>query len=160
MCGYTKSTFIEFFSSPHRPQATYFVAAPFEKTSINIDFNLSGKQCSFSKLHFFRILVHCAHRREYYLGAYLFLVIFYNIYISRTSWVCIHAWQFTIRNKALHVKGISWDVHDTLGGQTIATQVFKNGVTKVASSRDSSAFVLQSDLLATNGVIHVIDNVI
>ena len=42
----------------------------------------------------------------------------------------------------------------------IATQVFKNGVIKIAASRDSSAFVVQSDLLATNGVIHVIDGVI
>ena len=42
----------------------------------------------------------------------------------------------------------------------IATQVFKNGVIKVAASRESSAFVVESDILATNGVIHVIDTVI
>ena len=59
-------------------------------------------------------------------------------------------------------KGISWDEHETANanGQTIATQVFKKGVIKVAASRDSSAFIIQSDLLATNGVIHVIDAVI
>ena len=85
----------------------------------------------------------------------------YSLNISHVplEYVSMHD-DLLFENKALHVKGISWDVHDTLGGQTIATQVFKNGVTKVASSRDSSAFVLQSDLLATNGVIHVIDNVI
>ena len=59
-------------------------------------------------------------------------------------------------------KGISWDEHETANanGQTIATQVFKKGVIKVVASRDSSAFITQSDLLATNGVIHVIDAVI
>ena len=43
---------------------------------------------------------------------------------------------------------------------TIASQVFKKGEIKVAASRNSSAFIIQSDLLATNGVIHVIDAVI
>jgi len=70
--------------------------------------------------------------------------------------------RHVIPGKTLHAKGISWDEHETANanGQTIATQVFKKGVIKVAASRDSSAFIIQSDLLATNGVIHVIDAVI
>ena len=68
--------------------------------------------------------------------------------------------RHVIPGQALHAKGISWDVHETVNGQTIATQVFKNGVIKVAASLDSSAFVIQSDILATNGVIHLIDAVL
>jgi len=70
--------------------------------------------------------------------------------------------RHVIPGKTLHAKGISWDEHETANGdgQTIATQVFKKGVIKVAASRDSSAFIIQSDLLATNGVVHVIDAVI
>ena len=40
---------------------------------------------------------------------------------------------------------------------TIASQVFKKGEIKVVASRSSSAFIIQSDLLATNGIIHIID---
>ena len=70
--------------------------------------------------------------------------------------------RHVIPGKSLHAKGISWDEHKTatVDGQTIATQVFKKGVLKVAASLDSSAFIIQSDLLATNGVVHVIDAVI
>ena len=78
----------------------------------------------------------------------------------------IHSFIFdggwTLYKFDLPFKGISWDEHETANGdgQTIATQVFKKGVIKVAASRDSSAFIIQSDLLATNGVVHVIDAVI
>ena len=70
--------------------------------------------------------------------------------------------RHVIPGQALHAKGISWDVHETAAedGQMIQTQVFKNGVIKVAASLDSSAFVIQSDILATNGVIHLIDAVL
>lgn len=68
--------------------------------------------------------------------------------------------RHVIPSTALHAKGISWQELDTVDGQKIATQVFKNGVVKVAASVDSSAFITESDLLATNGVIHVIDAVI
>ena len=68
--------------------------------------------------------------------------------------------RHVIIGRTLHARGISWDVHETSGSEMIATQVFKNGVIKVAANLDSSAFVQQTDLLATNGVIHVIDAVI
>ena len=68
--------------------------------------------------------------------------------------------RHVIIGKTLYARGISWDVHETAGSESIATQVFKNGVIKVAANLDSSAFVQQTDLLATNGVIHVIDAVI
>lgn len=57
-------------------------------------------------------------------------------------------------------KGISWMTHDTAAGTQIQTQVFKGGIIKVASSKDKSAKVIDYDLIATNGVIHVLDNVI
>jgi uncharacterized surface protein with fasciclin (FAS1) repeats len=62
--------------------------------------------------------------------------------------------------RALFAKGIAWNTHETVGGQMIATQVFKKGVIKVAASLDSSAFVQEADLVAANGVVHVIDSVI
>ena len=67
-----------------------------------------------------------------------------------------------IPGRTLYAKGISWDVHKTANGdaEMIATQVFKNGVIKVAASLESSAFLTQNDLKATNGVVHVIDAVI
>lgn len=70
--------------------------------------------------------------------------------------------RHVIPGKALFAKGISWDEHKTAtqDGQLIATQVFKNGVIKVAASLDSSAFLLETDLVASNGVVHVIDAVI
>ena len=70
--------------------------------------------------------------------------------------------RHVIPGRTLYAKGISWDQHQTAeeNGQMIATQVFKNGVIKVAASLDSSAFVTQTDLMATNGVIHIIDAVI
>ncbi len=71
--------------------------------------------------------------------------------------------RHVIPSKALFSKGISWDEYQTAGDdgdQMIATQVFKNGVIKVASSLEASAFITQKDLIATNGVIHVLDTVI
>eukprot|EP00095_Tigriopus_kingsejongensis_P000131 maker-scaffold946_size77891-snap-gene-0.13 protein:Tk00131 transcript:maker-scaffold946_size77891-snap-gene-0.13-mRNA-1 annotation:"hypothetical protein BRAFLDRAFT_127065" len=59
----------------------------------------------------------------------------------------------------LFQKGISWMVHQT-APQTketeIQTQVFKGGVVKVASV-ESSARIVDYDMIATNGVIHAID---
>ena len=58
-------------------------------------------------------------------------------------------------------------MHPTLAGaepdQSIMTQVFKQGVTEVVSSvmgKRTRARVLQKDIVAENGVIHVIDTVI
>jgi len=64
---------------------------------------------------------------------------------------------------ALFHKGITWETHNTAGGDTIATQVFKAGVVKVVSSvggKRTGARVVDADIIATNGVIHAIDTVI
>ena len=67
---------------------------------------------------------------------------------------------------ALFKKGISWDIHNTAGGDEedmIATQVFKGGVIKVVSNVGGTmtgAKVVDADIIATNGVIHAIDTVI
>jgi len=63
----------------------------------------------------------------------------------------------------LHSKGIMWAVLDTAGGEMIATQVFRKGIVKVVSSTDgtrSVARVIDTDITATNGVVHAIDTVI
>ena len=63
----------------------------------------------------------------------------------------------------LYSKGIMWAEHETAGGEMIASQVFRKGVVKVVSSKDgtrSVARVIDTDITATNGVIHAIDTVI
>jgi len=60
-------------------------------------------------------------------------------------------------------KGICWETHATAGGDEIATQVFKNNVAKVVSYANevrTGARLNDYDILASNGVIHAIDNVI
>merc|ERR1711872_302141 len=60
-------------------------------------------------------------------------------------------------------KGICWETHQTAGGDEIATQVFKNNVAKVVSYANgvrAGVRLSDYDILATNGVIHAIDNVI
>ena len=67
---------------------------------------------------------------------------------------------------ALFKKGISWDIYNTAGGadeDMIATQVFRGDVIKVVSNVDGTrkgARVIVADIIATNGVIHLIDTVI
>jgi len=60
---------------------------------------------------------------------------------------------------ALFYKGICWKIRDTVGSEQIQTQVFKGGVVKVVSE-SAGARVNEADIIATNGVIHAIDNVI
>merc|ERR1712012_1456264 len=63
----------------------------------------------------------------------------------------------------LYSKGIMWAELETAGGEMIASQVFRKGVVKVVSSNDGSrtvARVIDTDITATNGVIHAIDTVI
>jgi len=60
---------------------------------------------------------------------------------------------------ALFYKGICWKIRDTVGSEQIQTQVFKGGVVKVVSE-SAGARVKEADIIATNGVIHAIDNVI
>merc|ERR1712012_794374 len=63
----------------------------------------------------------------------------------------------------LYSKGIMWAELETAGGEMIASQVFRKGVVKVVSSNDGSrtvARVVDTDITATNGVIHAIDTVI
>jgi len=65
-------------------------------------------------------------------------------------------------------KGIYWNTHNTAGEEggsddMIATQVFKAGHVRVVSYSGGvrqSAKVIEADILASNGVIHVIDSVI
>jgi len=64
---------------------------------------------------------------------------------------------------SLFAKGITWQEHETAGGEEIATQVFKMGVVKVVSysnDKRTGARVEEADIIATNGVIHAIDTVI
>merc|ERR1712126_308730 len=56
-------------------------------------------------------------------------------------------------------KGIKWGKYDTAGDERIATQVYRGGQVKVISS-SGSARVIEADIKASNGVIHVIDSVI
>merc|ERR1712012_235882 len=63
----------------------------------------------------------------------------------------------------LYSKGIMWAELETAGSEMIASQVFRKGVVKVVSSNDGSrtvARVIDTDITATNGVIHAIDTVI
>lgn len=59
----------------------------------------------------------------------------------------------------LFYKGICWKTRDTVGGEQVQTQVFKGGVVKVVSE-SAGARIKEADIIATNGVIHAIDNVI
>merc|ERR1712044_53540 len=64
---------------------------------------------------------------------------------------------------ALFAKGVMWAEHGTAGGEMIATQVFRKGVVKVVShsgGKRTAARVVDTDITATNGVVHAIDTVI
>jgi len=65
---------------------------------------------------------------------------------------------------SLFAKGIMWAEQSTAGGEVVATQVFRRGVVKVvAVGGDGSravARVIDTDIAATNGVVHAIDTVI
>ena len=64
---------------------------------------------------------------------------------------------------SLFAKGITWQEHETAGGEVVATQVFKMGVVKVVSysnNKRTGARVVEADIIVTNGVIHAIDTVI
>ena len=59
--------------------------------------------------------------------------------------------------------GVTWSTHETAGNDTIATQVFKTGIIRVASNTDGErlgAWVVNADIIATNGVVHAIDTII
>jgi len=63
----------------------------------------------------------------------------------------------------LFAKGVMWAEHGTAGGEMIATQVFRKGVVKVVSNsggKRAAARVVDTDITATNGVVHAIDTVI
>ncbi|TRY62104.1 hypothetical protein TCAL_16241 [Tigriopus californicus] len=63
----------------------------------------------------------------------------------------------------LYSKGIHWDEVVTAGGAQIQTQLFRGGKVKIASYADGQravATVLEADIPATNGVVHVISDVI
>merc|ERR1711915_271187 len=60
-------------------------------------------------------------------------------------------------------KGVMWATPTTVGGENIATQVFRKGVVKVVShsgGKRTAARVIDTDITATNGVVHAIDTVI
>jgi len=60
-------------------------------------------------------------------------------------------------------KGVMWATPTTVGGEMIATQVFRKGVVKVVShsgGKRTAARVIDTDITATNGVVHAIDTVI
>lgn len=60
-------------------------------------------------------------------------------------------------------RGIVWEFLDTAGEDKIATHVFKGGYTKVVSEVDgkkTKAKIIDTDLICSNGVVHVIDTVI
>merc|ERR1712240_595221 len=56
-------------------------------------------------------------------------------------------------------KGIKSGTYDTAGDDKISAQVYRGGNVKVSSS-SGGASVIEADILASNGVIHVIDSVI
>merc|ERR1711964_892202 len=56
-------------------------------------------------------------------------------------------------------KGIKSGTYDTAGDDKISAQVYHGGNVKVSSS-SGGASVIEADILASNGVIHVIDSVI
>merc|ERR1711872_761329 len=55
--------------------------------------------------------------------------------------------------------GIKSGTYDTAGDDKISAQVYRGGNVKVSSS-SGGASVIEADILASNGVIHVIDSVI
>merc|ERR1711963_132915 len=60
-------------------------------------------------------------------------------------------------------KGVSWANLATVGGDKICTKVYRNGAVQVGShgsGKRTSAKVIDTDLTATNGVVHAIDSVI
>merc|ERR1711915_365666 len=60
-------------------------------------------------------------------------------------------------------KGVMWATPTTGGGENIATQVFRKGVVKVVShsgGKRTAARVIDTDITATDGVVHAIDTVI
>ena len=58
-------------------------------------------------------------------------------------------------------RGLAWDTHSTLNGdEEIATQVFKNNNIKVVTDQGTKATIEPEEILASNGVIHVIDTVL
>jgi len=68
-----------------------------------------------------------------------------------------------VKTGFLYSKGIMWAELETAGGEKIASQVFRKGVVKVVSSKDgtrSVGRVIDTDITATNGVVHAIDTVI
>ena len=76
--------------------------------------------------------------------------------------------MWTISSKYLFLgtafaKGVMWATPTTVGGEMIATQVFRKGVVKVVShsgGKRTAARVIDTDITATNGVVHAIDTVI
>ena len=62
----------------------------------------------------------------------------------------------------IFAKGVSWAKLATVGGEKICTRVYGNGAVKVFAHRAGSACarVIDTDLTATNGVVHAIDTVI
>ena len=61
-------------------------------------------------------------------------------------------------------RGIVWEFLDTTAEEKIATHVFKGGHTKVVSEnadgKRTTAKIIDTDLICSNGVVHVIDTVI
>jgi len=60
----------------------------------------------------------------------------------------------------LFKRGIKWSEHRTLSGEQIQTQVFKEGVYRIVNGERKKAQIEEGDLLAYNGVVHAIDNVL
>ena len=63
---------------------------------------------------------------------------------------------------SLFTEAFIWQEHTTIGGDKIATQVFREGLRVVSfvNGKRTEAFLVEKDILATNGVIHAIDNVL
>lgn len=60
-------------------------------------------------------------------------------------------------------RGLVWEFLDTLGGEQIATHVFKAGYTKVVSNVNDElkkAKLVDADHICSNGVIHIIDTIL
>jgi len=57
-------------------------------------------------------------------------------------------------------RGIKWAEHRTLSDDQIQTQVFKEGMVRIVNGDRRKASIEEGDLLAYNGVVHAIDNVL
>jgi len=57
-------------------------------------------------------------------------------------------------------RGIKWEEHTTLSDEQIQTQVFKEGMVRIVTGDRRKASIEEGDLLAYNGVVHAIDNVL